>query len=173
MGKGGVMKARIVTPAVIGAVLGGIATFGGTQAANYYFIDRAEATEEMKDARAQILPLLDPLPKTPNEVKRAINALRAKRILFQDENAKNLFALAIGHLDEIQEELVAQATAERERRLQLAKAEAASGRNDVAAADEARRAAALQAEKAEAARLKVLDTSRSITKIPNLRIKAF
>lgn len=94
--------ARYFTPTAVGVIIGGIATFAGTQGVNYYYFERTEAAAELAEARVQIAPFLDPLPKSLLETKERIRGLKAKRILFKSQVSKGLFASAILHLDELQ-----------------------------------------------------------------------
>ena len=160
--------AMLVSPAALGAVLGGAVTFAGTEGARYYYFERTETSAEVKEARAEIKPLIDPLPKTSRDAGQRIVTLRGKRLLFQSEGAKGLFALAIGHLDEYKEELDKGEKAERERRRQLAREAAAKGRNDAPAADQARRAAANEARKVTEAKRAASSVSKLISKLPRL-----
>jgi hypothetical protein len=152
----------------IGPALGGVATFFGTEAVKYYYYERDQAVSQVKEARAAIDPFLHPLPGTVRESDERIIGLRGKRLLFQSDEAKALFALAIGHLDEYREGLREQEiAAAREKRLRLA---ARTARNE-AAAQKARRAAAVEAEKVDAAKKAVTAVSRTISKFATFSTK--
>ena len=109
---------KLLAPGVIGVAIGGVATFFGTEAVNYYYYERSEAAGQVKEAREVIDPLLHPLPKSVRESEQRIIGLRSKRLLFQSDSARAMFALAIGHLDEYKESLRVQERAEAERKRQ-------------------------------------------------------
>jgi hypothetical protein len=160
--------AKLIAPTAVGAAIGGIATFFGTEAVNYYYYERDQATSQVKEARAAIDPFLHPLPKNVKESQGRIIGLRGKRLLFQSEEAKALFALAIGHLDEYQEGLRAQEFAAAEEKRQRAKIVTAKRLRNEAAAERARRAAADQAKKLAAANKAVSAVSKTISKFAKL-----
>jgi hypothetical protein len=156
---------KLFAPAAVGAAIGGVATFFGTEAVKLYYFERNEVSGQVKEARAVIDPFLHPLPLTVRESRDRIIGLRGKRLLFQSQEAKNLFALAIGHLDEYQDSLRAKEVAEAEQRRRRAKLAAAKRRNDAAAIKRAERAAREQAKKVNAAKKAASAVSKAISKI--------
>ena len=105
---------------------------------------------QVKDARAAIDPFLDPLPTSVKEANNKIARLRGKRLLFHTNTARDMFAYAVGYLDQYREELREQesAQAERRRRQQIALA----AKKNSMKARKARAAAAKQAQKLAAAK---------------------
>lgn len=156
---------KLLAPTAVGAAIGGVATFFGTEAVKYYYYERDAAAGQVKEARAAIDPFLVPLPKTSRESRDRIVGLRGKRLLFQAQEARAMFALAIGHLDEYRETLLAKERAEAEQKRQRAKLAEAKRRNNAAAVRRAKLAEAEQAKKLAAAKKAATSVSKAISNI--------
>ena len=157
---------KLLAPGAVGVAIGGVATFFGTEAVNYYYYERGEAAGQIKEARAVIDPFLHPLPKTVLESEERITGLRGKRLLFQSDGARTMFALAIGHLDEYQEKLRTKerAEAEHSRRQKIVLA----AKKNSTKAKRARQAADEQAKKVAAATAAATAISKTISKFTKL-----
>lgn len=163
--------AKLLAPTAVGVAIGGVATFFGTEAVKYYYFERNEVTSQVKQAREAINPFLHPLPQSVRESRGRIIGLRGKRLLFQSREAKELFALAIGHLDEYQETLKAKEFALAEQKRRRARLLAAKRGKDAAAIKRARRAATEQDKRLVAAKKAALKASRVFSKLSKFKFK--
>ena len=163
--------AKLLAPTAVGAAIGGVATFFGAEAVNYYYYERNEVAGQAKEALAAIDPFLHPLPKTLRESEGRITGLRGKPLLFQSDEAKAMFALAIGHPDEYLEGLRAREVAEAEQKRQRANVIAAKRLRNEAGAKRAQRTATEQAKKVAAANKVVAAASKTISNLAKFSSK--